>query len=226
MVVSLPLWRVFISPAYVWTLLCADKTERSTEGPVPAQVHRRPHRESHCLASDSLLTRSSPHPQIWSSPNPYEVTAASKADFQPAQRHPGPSPQPGLPRSEYRAGVGFRALQSAALPSGILGTPLSLLLFPPLNPPPQKDEASLPFFFFFLSNRSCIFTVFYFMPATLPTALGIFRPFSLGQAHCPGRDVREEVGSWREGHFALKSNFLQCLFRLDARCSLGFSESF
>lgn len=84
--------------------LCMDITvcrqDRSTEGPVPAQVHRQPHRESHCLASDSSLTRNSPsHPQIWSSSNPYEVTAASKADFQAEQRHPGPSPQPGLPGS-------------------------------------------------------------------------------------------------------------------------------
>lgn len=86
--------------------LCMDITvcrqDRSTEGPVPAQVHRQPHRESHCLASDGSLTRSSPHPQVWSSPNPYEVTEDSKADFQAGQRHPGLSPQPGLPGSPQR----------------------------------------------------------------------------------------------------------------------------
>lgn len=72
--------------------LCMDITvcrqDRSTEGPVLTQVHRQLHRESHCLASDRSLTRSCPHPQIWNSPNPYEVTAASKADFQAVQKKP------------------------------------------------------------------------------------------------------------------------------------------
>lgn len=97
-VVSLLLWRVFISPAYVWTLLCADKTE--------AQRALCRHRCTGSHTEKAIvwpltvpLPGASPHPQIWSSPNPYEVTAASKADFQAAQRHPGPSPQSGLPRS-------------------------------------------------------------------------------------------------------------------------------